>query len=302
MIKTLLLSFVLSICGITYAGNQRASDTINKLNRSGEREGWWVLTKDNDQASGEQLKLKEGRYINGRKNGVWITYYEDGKTPRLIGEYSDNRPSGSYFRFDRKGELLQASAIPKSISMKQRVQVSNPVFSCRMFFNQRDVVAGQVFFTNRIFKKDLAVKFWVESSMKSVKTKSSLIDFTWLDANYTNILTTYTSIRTPKKMRVEQRRGVAESKPKVQRKRVSAAKVQNYYYPPMIKQPRVAKGMVFVPNGLNKLYTESSEIWIDGHFINGQLYSGKVFIYDHDGVLLKVRVYKEGVYDSDGVL
>jgi antitoxin component YwqK of YwqJK toxin-antitoxin module len=60
--------------------------------------------------------------------------------------------------------------------------------------------------------------------------------------------------------------------------------------------------MVFVPNGLNKLYTENSEIWIDGHFINGKLYSGKVFIYDRDGVLLKVRVYKNGVYDSDGVL
>jgi hypothetical protein len=299
MIKTLILSAVIFICGFSYAGGLRSSDTLNKLNRSGEREGWWVL-KEKDPVTGVELKLKEGRYINGRKNGVWITYYEDGKTPRLIGEYSDNRPSGSYFRFDRKGDLQQASAIPKSISVKQRVQVSNPVFSCRMFFNQRDVVAGQVFFTNRIFKKDLAVKFWVESSMKSVKSQSKLIDFTWLEVNYTNILTTYTAIRTPKKMRVEPE--VAELKPKVQRKRVSAAKEQNYYYPPAIRQPRVAKGMTFVPNGLNKLYTESSEIWIDGHFVNGQLYSGKVFIYDHDGVLLKVRVYKNGVYDSDGVL
>jgi len=156
MIKALVLSFVLSICGFSYAGGLRASDTLNKLNRSGEREGWWVLTKENDPVNGNngnQMKLKEGRYINGRKNGVWITYYEDGKTPRLIGEYSDNRPSGSYFRFDRKGDLQQASAIPKSISVKQRVQVSNPVFSCRMFFNQRDVVAGQVFFYEPYFQE-----------------------------------------------------------------------------------------------------------------------------------------------------
>jgi antitoxin component YwqK of YwqJK toxin-antitoxin module len=60
--------------------------------------------------------------------------------------------------------------------------------------------------------------------------------------------------------------------------------------------------MVFMPNGLNKVYTESAEIWMDGHFMNGQLYTGKVFVYDHDGVLLKVRLYKNGIYESDGVL
>lgn len=302
MIKKLLLSLSILTCGLSFAGNQKTADTINHLNKSGEREGWWVLSKDNDPiVPGKALKSKEGPYINGRKNGVWITYYEDGVTPRLIGEYSDNRPSGTYFKFDRKGTLQQASAVPKRIPATQAVQVSNPVFSCRMLFNQRDIVAGQVFFTHRVFKKDLAVKFWVESSMKSEQSQTSLVDFTWLNANYTNILMTYTSIRTPKKMRVEPQ-VTAEAKPKVQARIVSAAKVQNYYYPPVIKQPRVGKGMVFVANGLNKLYTESSEIWMDGHFINGQLYSGKVFIYDRDGVLLKVRVYKNGVYDSDGVL
>lgn len=302
MIRILLLSLVVSFAGITFAGTTRNSDTTNRLNKSGEREGWWVLSKGNDPiVANHGVKFKEGRYINGRKNGVWITYYEDGTTPRLIGEYSDNRPSGSYFRFDRKGDLRQASAIPKSISVQQSVQVSNPLFSCKMLFNQRDVVAGQVFFARRIFKKDLAVEFWVESSMKTIKSESKLVDYTWLNANYTKILMTYTAIRTPKKMRVAEPE-IAEIKPKVAQKRVSVAKELNYYYPPVIKQPRVGKGMVFVPNGLNKLYTENSEIWIDGHFMNGQLYSGKIFIYDRDGVLLKVRVYKDGVYDSDGVL
>jgi hypothetical protein len=262
-----------------------------------------VLSKENHPiASNHGIKCKEGRYLNGRKNGVWVTYYEDGATPRLIGEYSDNRPSGSYFRFDRKGDLQQASAIPKSISVQQSVQVSNPIFSCRMLFSERDVVAGQVFFSNRLFKKNNAVEFWMESSMKTIKSESKLVDYTWLNANYTKILLTYTAIRTPKNMRILEPEAIAEIKPKVAQKRVSVAKELNYYYPPVIKQPRVGKGMVFVPNGLNKLYTESSEIWIDGHFMNGQLYSGKIFIYDRDGVLLKVRVYKDGVYDSDGVL
>jgi len=303
MTKILTLLLVLCMYGFAFSRTQNNIDTINRTNSKGEREGWWVLSKDNTAVSSSSpIKFKEGFYINGRKGGVWITYYEDGITPRLIGEYADNRPAGSYFRFDRQGNLKQASAIPKFISTKQSVQVTNPIFSCKMLFNQRDIVAGEVFFTHRLFKKDLAVQFWVETSVETVQTESKLVDFSWLNANYTNILLTYNAIRTPKKMRLTEPVLISHTPISENKKHQSAAKGLNYYYPPAIKYPRVAKGLVFVPNGLNKLYTENSEIWIDGHFMNGQLYAGKVFIYDRDGVLLKVRVYNEGVYSSDGGL
>jgi hypothetical protein len=71
---------------------------------------------------------------------------------------------------------------------------------------------------------------------------------------------------------------------------------------PFVHAPRLAKGAIFQPNGFNKLYTETDEIWIDGQFKNGQLKDGKVFVYDRDGVLLKVRIFKDGLYVSDGGL
>lgn len=307
MTKKLLLSLILFLSLSSFAGIEKSSDTINRLNPQGKREGWWVLTSDNDPIhDGKGIKAKEGRYINGRKNGVWITYYEDGKTPRLIGEYGDNRPSGTYFRFDRKGELQQASAVPRRIPVKQFLQVSNSIFSCRMLFNQRDLVAGQVFFSKRLFAKNPSIQFWMETSMNTTRSESVHVDYTWLNSSYSRILQTYTTIRTPKKMRVSPTVAVVNNTPVVavvkEPKRVTDARAKHYYYPPAIHQPRVGKGMVFQPNGLNKLYTENNEIWIDGHFIRGKLYTGKVFVYDHDGILLKVRVYKDGVYESDGVL
>jgi hypothetical protein len=39
-----------------------------------------------------------------------------------------------------------------------------------------------------------------------------------------------------------------------------------------------------------------------GEFKNGQLYDGKVYDYDQDGILQKVRIYKLGKYHSDGQL
>ncbi|MDH4473340.1 MAG: hypothetical protein QE487_12100 [Fluviicola sp.] len=301
MTKLLLLTLLLLSVGFVQANDLKNKSTRNHLNASGEREGFWVVSKDNDPiVDGEALKYKEGSYKNGRKEGVWITYYEDGVTPRLIGEYADNRPAGTYFRFDKKGELVQASSVPKRISIKQSVQSSNSIYSCKMMFNQREMIAGQVFFTHRLFKKDLAFQFWVGESLEQVKSETKLVDYSWLNANYTKVLMTYTAIRTPKKMRIEPLTSAVS--PVTEKKQNPNTKGLAYYHPPVLKDPRVSKGMVFMPNGLNKVYTESAEIWMDGHFMNGQLYTGKVFVYDHDGVLLKVRLYKNGVYESDGVL
>ncbi|ASS48241.1 MAG: hypothetical protein A3D31_19005 [Candidatus Fluviicola riflensis] len=302
MTKLLLLTLLLLSVGFVQAHDLKAKASRNHLNASGEREGFWVVSRDNDPIVDDQeLKYKEGSYKNGRKEGVWITYYEDGVTPRLIGEYADNRPAGTYFRFDRKGELVQASSVPKRISIKQSVQSSNSVYSCKMMFNQREMIAGQVFFTHRLFKKDLSFQFWVGESLEQVKSETKLVDYSWLNANYTKVLMTYTAIRTPKKMRLEPSLATSVSPVKDKKQNLNT-KGLAYYHPPMLKDPRVSKGMTFMPNGLNKVYTESAEIWMDGHFMNGQLNTGKVFVYDHDGVLLKVRLYKNGIYESDGVL
>ena len=79
------------------------------------------------------------------------------------------------------------------------------------------------------------------------------------------------------------------------------AATSNEIFPPTVKNPKT-KGLKFVPNGYNKIYNLSEEIWMDGEFKNGQLWDGKVFDYDKDGILLKVRVFKNGKYHSDGQL
>ncbi len=284
-------------------------DTLNRMNNRGQRIGWWVLNQDNGPAASGELKAKEGRYINGRKFGAWINYYEDGVTPRLIGEYADNRPSGAYFRFDRKGKLQQASFVPWKIGTSQILETSNTVFSCKMFFESKDAVAGQVFFAEKVFNKNIAVRFWLESAVKTESNEFAVIDYEWLNINYNRLLLNYLLIRTPKKdlppvvvqQTAAERQTIdpeADQEAAIERE----ARDKHYYYPPIVRNPKVANGLTFKPNGMNKLYSDESEIWIDGYFRSGRLLDGKVFVYDRDGVLLKVRVYKDGVYKSDGVL
>jgi len=71
--------------------------------------------------------------------------------------------------------------------------------------------------------------------------------------------------------------------------------------------PAVPPGNCFTPtkfmvNGVNKIYNDDKEIWMDGVFKDGKLWDGKVYVYDRDGILLKVQMFKSGVYHSDGQL
>jgi antitoxin component YwqK of YwqJK toxin-antitoxin module len=302
MRKILLTLLLITGTALAFAGKKTGS--INLLDVNGERTGYWVVDDHNQPVDkNHPNKSKEGTYKKGRKEGVWIHYFNDGKTPRLIGEYSDNRPSGAYFRFNAKGEMEQASSVPRKIAESQSVTASNKVFTCKMNFDNKEIVAGQVFFSKKVVKQN-AVQFWLERSLEAISSESEVIDFTWLNTNYDKLYAKYLEVRVPKMLSkvIVRHDQIDKTKVPVLTKEQDQAKRKNYFYPPMIRAPRVARGLIFQPNGFNKLYTPRDEIWIDGYFKEGQLQDGKVFIYDSDGVLLKVRVYKNGVYDSDGVL
>lgn len=281
-----------------------AVDTLNRINNKGERFGYWIVNENNEPiAANSPSKWKEGTYIKGRKEGVWINYFEDGVTPRLIGEYADNRPAGAFFRFNNKGALQQASSVPRKVKYSQSIAASNDVFTCKMNFENKEVVAGQVYFSQKIIKKN-AFQFWVEKSLEAISSESKVIDFTWMNTNYDKLYAKYLEVRTPN----NQLKETAKIEKEVQKIEATISKEQEsarrgkYFLPPLVRNPRVASGLKFQSNGFNKLYTVDNEIWIDGYFKDGQLQDGKVFIYDTDGVLLKVRVYKNGMYESDGIL
>jgi len=300
-----IFTFIFLLTNIGWTAKVAEADTLNKLDAHGKRTGYWVVDGENDATSlDSKSKRKEGRYIKGRKFGAWICYYPDGKTPRLIGEYLDNRPGGAYFRFDRKGGLLQASTVPRKITQSQNLEVHNGLFDCRMMFHNREMVAGQVFFAKRAFSVPYSYQFWVEESLNQNQSRNAHVNFAWLSQNYPQLYSTYLSVRTPHKVMVEnpEIQNVVSKIEKIQDSNANSHVRNSVMNAPFIHTPRVAKGAVFQPNGFNKLYTVSDEIWIDGQFRNGQLKDGKVFVYDRDGVLLKVRIFKDGLYVSDGGL
>ena len=80
-------------------------------------------------------------------------------------------------------------------------------------------------------------------------------------------------------------------------KKFNDEKVYKDENPPKITNPKT-KGVRFIPSGYNTIYNENDEIWQDGNFKDGQLYDGKVYVYGSNGLLIKIKVFKEGKFHS----
>ena len=98
MMKSLaFLLFSLSLICFTINGQ-------NLKDNEGKRTGKWIIYKSK---SSKDLKIEEGVFVKGRKEGQWIKYFEDGKTPKLKGSYSNNRPDGEFIRYYKNGKIKE---------------------------------------------------------------------------------------------------------------------------------------------------------------------------------------------------
>ena len=90
-------------------GQSFAQDTVNKTDEKGLRQGYWVHYGRDfpDMGYPDSVKIMEGRYVNNRKEGKWIKYYENGRSRKLVGFYKENKASGSYVRYNSKGTCVE---------------------------------------------------------------------------------------------------------------------------------------------------------------------------------------------------
>lgn len=262
-------------------------DEINKKDNQGKKQGKWIyFGKDRPQegypADG---KIEEGPYKDDRKEGLWIKYHNDGVTPKLKGEYVNNRPEGEYVKLYPNGKVKEQGTFVRNLyqdSLKR--------------YHENGKLEYEANFNNE-GKEEGTIKYYYPNGQVEFEYQSK-------DGKPTGKATRYYENGDIKEVIYYGADGSVEKSE--QREMVSpAVKVTNpgasNETAPKITTPRT-KGIKFQPNGYNKVYNANDEIWQDGTFKNGVLWDGKVYEYDRDGILLKVKVFKSGVYHSDGQL
>ena len=259
----------------------------NKKDVHGKRTGKWVYTGADKPNSGiaKTGKVEEGMYVSGRKEGIWTKYHMDGKTPKLKGNYSNNRPEGSFTRFYPNGHIMEQGSFGKNGYKGNLVRYfENGMPSYKALYNNDGQETGKVQYFHENGK--IALEYSMKNGILTGKvnrynSQGNLIES--FEVSASGALTNKKNFSN-----------LPQPKPPVSR-------MESVIYPPRIANPRM-KGLKFVTNGYNKVYNDNDEIWMEGEFKNGQLWDGKVYDYDADGILQKVRIFKAGRYHSDGQL
>ncbi len=288
ILKKFILLILLGFfpASLLLAVGDQGGDT-NKKDSQGRKQGVWVYYgKDRPEAGfPTDGKIEEGPYLDDRKEGVWIKYHNDGVTPKLKGEYHNNRPSGRYTKIYPDGTIKEVGTFNRNKYLDSLKRFhANGVLEYEAKYNDTGKEQGVV----KYFYPNGQEEF-VYDSQDGVPTGKAT---RYYENGDIKEIIYYSADGTVE--RSEQRE---MQNPVVKVVDPSVSKETA----PRINNPRT-KGSKFQTNGYNKVYNENDEIWQDGDFRNGRLWDGKVYEYDSDGILLKVRVFKKGVYHSDGQL
>ena len=262
-------------------------DKVNKKDSEGKKQGRWIYFGRDRPEEGypSNGKVEEGSYKDDRKEGIWIKYHNDGVTPRLKGEYINNRPQGSYVKYYQNGKIKEGGTFEKNQYRDSLIR-----------YHENGKVEYEAKY-NSAGKEQGGVKYYYANGQ---------VEFEYTAQNGNAV---------GKATRYYENGDVKESIVFAEDGNVASSVVKAPVHP-MIKvvDPSISKevapkapiprtkGVPFLPNGYNKVYNSNDEIWLDGIFKSSNLWEGKVYEYDRDGILLKVKVFKGGVYHSDGQL
>ena len=324
------------------------NDTINQVDENGRKQGHWIYYGKDRPDYGYPLdgKVEEGYYKDDRKEGIWTKYHNDGKTPKLKGEYHNNRPSGRYWKISPEGFVFEKGRFRgmhyKGIDTTFRFNESQQLTNYSIYKGRILYLDSSFYYLNSGCLDSVVVSDLRDSSVSVLQFSNEICDS--LMSNTKRLLSySHYDVDTINGRIIERsvcdwrtkgsaslRRGQVydwEGKPivpHVPNDAVDESSIQPIYRvdknslengPAYLLEIHVdgddtiefahqirTAGRKLVPTGYNAILNGYDEIFLDSEFKNYQLWDGKVYEYDDDGILLKVKVYRKGQYHSGGQL
>ncbi len=291
MRKTLYLFVVL--CGFSVAQSQTyelvGTDTTNKIDAAGKKQGKWILFGKHKPGGCYQptQKVEEGKYTDNRKTGSWIEYFCNGNMKNKL-TFQNGRPNGYAIMYHENGKISEeGNWVNNRWTGNYKLYYENGQVQHEFLFNQSG-------------KREGPQKYFFENGQKA-------IEGTFVGGKESGIITEYYE-NGDKKAEKNYQEGTVDPasikefqpvKPIVPKSIEPADNAPKI----MVKadeKPNAAAGKgPLILNGQNILYNKNKQITKDGVFKDNRLMDGKAYIYDDNGILIRVSVYKNGIYVGD---
>lgn len=274
--------------GSSFAQATTASpDTLNRVDDMGRRLGHWkVFAPVADKPGYAQGALvEEGRYVGGKREGLWRRYWPNGNTMSEI-TYQMGRPRGGYKTYYPSGKVEEQGSwdLDRNIGKFQRYH-PNGKLAQDFVFNEQGVRDGEqkYYYENG----QLAVQVSVEGgredgTLKRYTADGQLQQVAQFNDGVINAANSKYIRSVPKAEDV-----------KVDPKAAPA---------PAVTPTETTNAVAFRENGFNTLYDRQMRLSQQGDFVNGRLFDGKRYTYDANGLLTRIQMFKGGRYAGDAVI
>lgn len=290
--KILLLMLIIPILSLgnidnyitSFAGDDQDEPKINQKDEEGKKQGKWVFLGKDEPEKGypDDGKISEGTFIDDRKNGRWIIYYKDGVTPKVEGDFINNRPNGPFIKFNQNGTIREQGTFSKRRYIDSLVRFNEDGIKIyESVYNEAGKEAGKV-----VHYHDNGQVEFEYNADNDIPTGKAVRYYPNGDVKE--------EINYAADGSIESTSGTIEMKnPPVEVEEGTGGK----------PGPK-PKGEIpnFECDSFNKVFNDDKELWMEGEFKGCGLYDGRLYIYDADGLLERVEVYKKGKYHSDGQL
>lgn len=268
-------------------------DTINRIDAQGKKQDKWILMgkhKPGTCYSADQ-KAEEGKYKDNRKTGSWLEYYCNNNVKSKL-TFVNGRPDGYAQMFHENGKISEEG------TWKNNRWVGN----YKLYYDNGQVQHEFVF--SPTGKREGSQKYFYENGQLAIEgtflngKESGVIKEYYetgdikAEKNYADGTVDLASIKEfqPKKPIPPKSENPADNAPVV--------KVKDDERPNEAAKKGAAKGPL-VLNGPYTLYNKNKQISKDGVFKDNRFMEGKAYIYDENGILQRVAVYRNGIYVGD---
>jgi antitoxin component YwqK of YwqJK toxin-antitoxin module len=289
-----LLSTLILLSSFSFANAQTnevyKGDTINKIDIDGRKQGKWILMGKHKPGTcyAPEAKIEEGKYQDNRKKDIWIEYFCNGNMKNKL-TFNNGKPDGYAIMYHENGKISEEG------NWKNTRWVGN----YKLYYENGQVQHEFVF--NQSGKREGPQTYYYDNGQKAIEGNfTSGKEVGLIKEYYENgdikgektfndgaVDPATIKEYQPKKPLIKKSDNPLDNAPKIivkdDEKPNDAVK---------IKGPMVL-------NGPNTLYNKNKQMTKDGVFKDNRFIEGKAYFYDDNGILVRVAVYKNGIYVGD---
>ncbi|TND03180.1 MAG: MORN variant repeat-containing protein [Bacteroidetes bacterium] len=274
-----LILFSLFASAAAGAAHLRGGDTVNFTDSAGKRQGYWIVfgsVQKNPAYRANQVVMK-GHYTDNKKTGYWLEYYPNDSLKSSI-EFRDNRPNGQANIYYENGKLKEAGTW----------KGTRWVGPYKLYYESG--VLRQEFNYSGTGKREGFQRYYYPNGQLHLEKMMQ-------DGKEEGWEKEYTETGCLKEERFYSAGMLNPSKtirhdcPPVIRKKPDPVPPPEPIPPP---DPRPPGG-----NGHYTLYNKQKQIDLKGVFKNWKLMDGEQYIYDPNGILIRIKAFKDGKYVGD---